>query len=279
MINDNLGDRMKGNYENCFRFVLPKFMPVIIRLDGVAFHTFTKGMNKPFDRKLMCNMQGTAYYLCTKIHGAVMAYVQSDEISILVYPYNSFDSQEWYGNNLQKLVSVSASMASVEMSYLESGSFGHGIGSQTVLFDSRAFVLPIEEVNNYFVWRQKDWYRNSVNMIAQSMFSQKELTGCNVDKVRQMIFDKDCTMSWDVQSNDIRNGCAIVKVFNEVSGRYEWKIDIDGTPDFVENKDYIQYRLDKIIVHRESNGYMDDVSLEINGYGPDMTIFDEIDNQ
>lgn len=274
MIKDRLGDRMKDNYEDCFRIILPKFMPIIIRLDGVAFHTLTKKMKKPFDSMITSSMQCTALRLCHDIGGAVMAYVQSDEISLLVYPYNSFESQEWHGNNLQKLVSISASIASVEMTRMMEGYYG----AKNIIFDSRAFVIPMEEVNNYFVWRQKDWQRNSVNMIAQSIFSHKKLHGVNLSKAKEMI--KESKPEWAIENwpNYVCNGCAVVKIFDEEKGQYVWEIDTDGTPDFVENKEYIQYRMDKIIINRESNGYIGDFGMDIKGFGLDMSIFDDVNS-
>lgn len=81
---DPLGDRMKG-YEVACRTALPKRMPVIIRVDGKAFHSYTRGLKRPFDEHFIGAMDDVARALCSEIHGAVLAYVQSDEVSILVH--------------------------------------------------------------------------------------------------------------------------------------------------------------------------------------------------
>lgn len=84
--NDSLGDRMKG-YEGVSRNFLTRRVPAIIRLDGKAFHTFTKGMEKPFDPVLTQAMQETMKYLCENIQGCVLGYTQSDEITLVLTDY------------------------------------------------------------------------------------------------------------------------------------------------------------------------------------------------
>jgi hypothetical protein len=112
MRKDNLGDRMKS-YENITRTYLPSRMPIIIRIDGKAFHTFTKGFKKPFDDILMRAMEETAAALCRDIEGVKVAYTQSDEISLLITNNDTWETQPWFGNNLQKMVSVAASIATL----------------------------------------------------------------------------------------------------------------------------------------------------------------------
>ena len=112
MKKDNLGNRMKG-YKNISRNHLMRRTPVVIRLDGKAFHTFTRGMKKPFDNILMESMQETAKYLCENIQGCKIAYTQSDEISLLLVDYENLDTDAWFDNNIQKMVSISASMATL----------------------------------------------------------------------------------------------------------------------------------------------------------------------
>src|SRR5574344_1950611 len=108
-----LGDRMKNNYENITRYYLTRRMPVIIRIDGKAFHTFTRGMKRPFDDILVKTMQDTMKYLCENIQGCVLGYTQSDEISLVLTDYAELTTDAWFGNNLQKMCSVSASMSTV----------------------------------------------------------------------------------------------------------------------------------------------------------------------
>lgn len=187
--NDNLGNRMKG-YENVTRNYLTRRTPVIIRLDGVAFHTFTKGFEKPFDELLWVTMAQTALYLCQEVQNCVFAYTQSDEISLVLIDYKNLNTDVWFGNNIQKICSVIAAKASVFFNYAlyvnaldESAvsidenrkEFLENIFNKTAFFDARCFNIPREEVLNYFIWRQKDCQKNSVSAIAQTYFSNKEL--------------------------------------------------------------------------------------------------------
>lgn len=109
---DSLGDRMK-RYENVPKVRLVRRMPVIIRLDGKAFHTFTRGFVKPFDSLLMRTMNDTMKYLCENIQGCVMAYTQSDEITLVLVDYQTLTSDAWFDNNVEKMCSIAASMATV----------------------------------------------------------------------------------------------------------------------------------------------------------------------
>ena len=153
MMPDSLGDRMK-DYENVSRIYLPRRLPVIIRVDGRAFHTFTKGFQKPFDEVLARAMRETAAALCKEISGAKLAYTQSDEISVLVTNHDTIDTQPWFDNNLQKLVSLAASIATrgfdnafqgavseYNESFDQFNTYFRALHKAT--FDARAFVIPL----------------------------------------------------------------------------------------------------------------------------------------
>ena len=161
MNKDSLGDRMKHNYENVSRTYLTRRTPVIMRLDGKAFHTLTRNCVKPFDIDLQDAMKATAIELCLEIQGAKIAYTQSDEISILLTDYDNLKTSPWFDYNIQKMCSIASAMASVKFS---------SVWGSTGLFDCRVFNIPKDEVMNYFVWRQKDWLRNSLSMLAQANF-------------------------------------------------------------------------------------------------------------
>ena len=154
---NHLGNRMKENYENTYRIKLTRRTPVIIRVDGKAFHTLTRKCKKPFDGDFYDSMYTAMYNLCMEIQGAKCAYMQSDEISVLVTDFDRLDTQAWFDYNLQKIVSISASIASTVFS------LNFRDGQYLGLFDSRAFNIPKSEVKNYFIWRQKDWERNSTS--------------------------------------------------------------------------------------------------------------------
>jgi tRNA(His) guanylyltransferase len=168
-------------HERAALYTLPHRMPVIIRVDGKAFHTFTKEMKRPFDEDFETSMDIVALALCKEIGGAELAYVQSDEVSVLVHPYKRHASQAWFGNEVQKMASVSAAIAASAITN-ETG--------RTCAFDARVFVLPEAEVANYFVWRQQDATRNSVQMVARSLYSHAECHLKNQAALNDMMLAK-----------------------------------------------------------------------------------------
>ena len=110
---DNIGTRMKTFYEEIPKTKLMRRTPVAIRIDGKAFHTFTKGFIKPFDATFMTSMQTTMTHLCENIQGCVLGYTQSDEITLILVDYEHLNSSAWFDYDVQKLCSVSASMATM----------------------------------------------------------------------------------------------------------------------------------------------------------------------
>jgi tRNA(His) 5'-end guanylyltransferase len=219
-----LGDRMKLNYEKRYEYKLLRRTPVIIRLDGRSFHSIK--CEKPFDNYLSDCIEGTARYLCKNIQGAKCAYTQSDEISILLIDYDTISTQAWFDYDLQKIVSISASMASVHFAALY---------EREIQFDSRAFNIPKEEVANYFIWRQKDWIRNSVQMLAQANFSHKQLQCKGQTDMHEMLRGKG--VNWNDIPNRYKNGVYIFKT--EFSG-------------FVSSEDVI-FTEDKALVEMHLN--------------------------
>ena len=193
---DSLGDRMKNNYEKRSRVDLYRRMPVIIRLDGKAFHTLTRGCEKPFDKKFSSAMDKTMIKVMEEAQGSKIGYVQSDEISILLTDYDTLDTQAWFDNQVQKICSVSASIASVEFTE-EFGSRGY--------FDCRCFNIPREEVVNYFIWRQQDWIRNSIQMLSRSYYSQSQLHNKIVPMMHEMLHEKGVNWANDIEER-FRNG-------------------------------------------------------------------------
>ena len=194
-----LGDRMKL-FEDAHRIHLPPRMPIIIRVDGKAFHTLTRGCNKPFDDGIASAIDAAAIKLLEVVQTSRMAFAQSDEISLLLINYNRQDSEPWFDNNLQKMVSVSAAAASVGFT---------AAWSEPALFDSRAFVLTPQEVANYFLWRQQDSTRNSIHMVARSLYSHNQLVGKNVSEMQEMIFQKG--INWNDYEPYWKRGRVITK--------------------------------------------------------------------
>lgn len=179
----SLGDRMKM-YEKSCRSYIPQNSYVVIRLDGKNFSKFTKQFKKPFDDDFTEMMDNTAIELCKLIQGAKFAYVQSDEISILIEDVHSENVDLWFGGQIQKITSVSAAIASAEFNRnllikrlekkLNSDNEYDDIAniisdSKLAAFDSRVFMLPDKwEVYNAFLWRQRDFKRNSISMAAHT---------------------------------------------------------------------------------------------------------------
>lgn len=233
-MNDSLGDRMKTNYENINRTFLVRRMPVIIRLDGKAFHTLTKGLDKPWDASFGRCMRNTAIKLCEEIQNVEIAYVQSDEISLLLNDYKNLGTMQWFDGNIQKIVSVSASIASVEFTR----QFG-----EVGIFDSRVFNIPKEEVCNYFIWRQNDASRNSVQSLAQSHFSHKELHGLGLNELQDKLF-KEKNINWNNEEIWNKRVICIVKRKNTHPDNYIlirtfWDEDY-AIPEFTKDRNYIE---------------------------------------
>jgi tRNA(His) 5'-end guanylyltransferase len=212
--------RIKENYEHRSQNQLLRRTPVIMRLDGKAFHTYTKSLNKPFDEGLMEDMQETTIQLCKEIQGVKCAYTQSDEISILITDYDGLDTQAWFDYNIQKMTSISASMASGKFNQLRllrefqgdsDGDKLYGITENITLanFDSRVFNIPKEEVNNYFIARQRDATRNSISMLAQSLYSHHELHGVDQNQMQELCFQKG--HNWNDLHYTKKRGSFIVK--------------------------------------------------------------------
>ena len=228
-------------------------MPTLIRVDGKAFHSFTKGMSRPFDQVLMRTMDSTAMFLCENIMGCKLAYVQSDEITLLLTDYDTIQTQQWFGGNIQKIVSVTASMATMAFNkfyeqylsvynLMEEKVYFNKIGN--AMFDARVFQLPKEEVVNNFIWRQQDATRNSIQLVGHSYFSNKEMYKKSCSEIQDMlVLDKG--INWnDYSTGEKRGRCAIKETYQikmqdgvEVN-RNRWKIDQD-IPIFTQDREYI----------------------------------------
>jgi tRNA(His) guanylyltransferase len=180
-MHDALGDRMKHQYERRAATYLPRRTWTVLRLDGKAFHSYTRGLDRPYDRQLMEDMSATAMFLCEQVQGCRLAYTQSDEISLILTDFETPGTQAWFDGNVQKMVSVSASLATAKFNELRPG--------KLAFFDSRAFTIPDPiEVVNYLVWRQKDATRNSISMAAQAHFPHKQLHEKTSAQMQEMLW-------------------------------------------------------------------------------------------
>jgi tRNA(His) 5'-end guanylyltransferase len=254
-VHDDLGKRMKEYYEQVPKTRLVRRMPVAIRIDGKAFHTFTKGFDKPFDDVLIKTMQETTKYLCENIQGCVLGYTQSDEITLILVDYKTLDTSAWFDYEVQKMCSVSASMATMAFnkifaencqewfnnvpiedlenkeSYVDrlfnaySAAFEKG-----AMFDARVFNIPKEEVTNLIYWRQLDATRNSIQMVGQSCFSHKELQGKSCNMIQDMLHEQK-GINWNNFQCHKRRGTCVIRqdmiklIDGMLTTRNEWYID------------------------------------------------------
>ena len=236
-MSDDIGDRFK-RYEGCFDYSLPRRLPMVIRVDGRAFHGLK--LHKPFDTVFHTCMGVTAMALCKEIQGSVLAYFQSDEISIIARDDMENTTQPWVDKRLNKVLSLSAAIATAAFNVRAPESYGER------QFDARAFVVPdLNEVTNYLIWRQQDATRNSVSMAAHAEFSHKSLQNVNsngmIDRLRE------AGKPWEATPTHFKRGtvCRPVKVLKPVPHtgglceRREWQFDMEP-PIFTADRAYVE---------------------------------------
>lgn len=187
---------MKSQYENRTRYYLPRRTYTIIRIDGKAFHTLLRSAEKPYDLNFMDAMDDTTMALCEHIQGVQFGYVQSDEISLLLTDFGTTETAAWFDGNIQKITSVSASIATAHFNVASLRVHLWHSCSNLAYFDSRVFTIPdMVEVYNYFVWRQEDASRNSIQALGQANFSPKELHGKSCGSILAMLNEKGINWS------------------------------------------------------------------------------------
>lgn len=253
MEKSNLGARMK-QYEDVNKTRLINKLPVVIRFDGCHFHTFTRGMGKPFDDVLINVMAKTLESLCKEIPGCVLGYTQSDEMTLVLVDYDRLETQPWFGNVLRKIESVGGALATRNFNHIyreeieslkDSDNYSlYKSRIDKAIFDCRAFNVPIFEVENELIWRQQDCIRNSINLFGQSYFSHRQLQGKKCNQVKEMLL-KEKGIDWDKAPVYMQRGiCCIKESVCIADGveRMKWKID-KNIPLFTNNKEYIRKRI------------------------------------
>lgn len=265
-VNDELGIRMKEFYEKPAQTKLTRRTPVAIRIDGKAFHTFTHRFEKPFDKVLMKSMQETMKYLCENIQGCVFGYTQSDEITLILIDYKKLTSSAWFDYEVQKLCSISASMATMAFNkyfakniqdivyrtddmdeYIDYYGDGQLIPTEKyyanilskaaekgAMFDARCFNIPKEEVANLIYWRQLDATRNSIQMVGQANFSHSELQGKSCNMILDMLFTQKC-INWNDYPVDCKRGVACIYI-----PKNNWVIDTNMPIIKGEGRKYVE---------------------------------------
>ena len=268
-VKDELGTRMKEFYEEVPKTRLVRRMPVAIRIDGKAFHTFTRGFQKPFDEILVKSMQDTMKYLCENIQGCVLGYTQSDEITLILVDYKHLNSDAWFDYEIQKMCSIAASMATMafnkafasnvakqskrlyseyleekDASYIDTLEIAMNKGA---MFDARCFNIPKEEVANLIYWRQLDATRNSIQMVGQANFSHKELQNKSCNMIQEMLFAEK-GINWNDYPTYLKRGSCCIKttiqnpnvdIKDGVYPKSVWMIDLDIPIFKGDGRDYI----------------------------------------
>ncbi len=209
---------MKDNYESITDYRLIRRTPVIIRVDGKCCHSLK--LEKPFDVDFIGAMEYAAVRLAKEMQGFKLAFVQSDEASFLLTDFDNLQTDAWFGYEIRKIVSLSASIFTLKFNrYPVMDTKDKTI---EVAFDSRAFNVPREEVANYFLWRSLDWQRNSIQMLAQAHFSHKQLFQKSQADMHELLHTKG--INWADLKPVEKNGTWILKdgtVRNDILPKYE----------------------------------------------------------
>lgn len=208
----SISTRMK-RYETVSEHFFTPNSPVVIRIDGKTFHTFLKHANRPFDQEFMDCMVHAAVLTTSDMHGFKLAYVQSDECTFVITDYDSHETQGWFGYSVNKIVSITASTFTAHFNNLyendvaTESAYLAGKLRPAAIFDARAFVMPVEDVPNVFVWRQRDWERNSVQMLTRAHFSHKQCDGKKIPDMHEMLYSKG--INWADLTDQEKNGTFI----------------------------------------------------------------------
>ena len=266
---DSLGDRMKSNYENRAKTYLVRRQPVILRLDGKAFHTFTRGLKRPYDEIFHKAMNDTLMTLCESIQGCKVGYTQSDEITLLLTDYDTLTTDAWFDYAVQKMCSIAASTATlafnkslaksvddffntkisgVEELSADSEDFKYfktlmKAVNTGAMFDCRCFNIPKEEVVNCFIWRQQDATRNAIQMLGQCNFSHKDLNGKSCNDIQDMLMVQR-GINFNDMPTEFKRGVCCVRVEqtptdSTIPVRMKWTIDKE-IPIFSKDFGYIE---------------------------------------
>ena len=223
---DELGNRMKADYEDALRLYVPRRTHVVLRIDGRGFHKFTAKLERPYCRRLADALDSAAMSLCQEMIGCRFAYGQSDEYSFVLSDMEPETAPLWFDGNVQKIVSVSAS--------LFTGFFNSAFGGEKPgFFDSRVLVIAQRsEVEKYLLWRQLDASANSLNMLASAHFSHAELDGRSTAEKHDLLHGKG--INWAKEPADFKRGRAVVR-----EDRKGWRVDRE-IPVFNRDKSYLE---------------------------------------
>lgn len=214
MKNSRLRQKIR-DHEDQFRSKIPEGQPIIIRVDGRAFHTLTKGLKKPWDKSFDCGMNEIAYKLAEEVSSAVISYVQSDECTVIATPYTKENTQPWFGGGIQKIASVSASLATIAFNDAFACEYNYGA------FDARVFSVPKEDLYQVLFDRQEDGIRNSILTYAQHHIGKKKIHGKNTLQLREEL--ASIGLPWEDLEDKFKYGRMVYKKPTQVKVKGEDK--------------------------------------------------------
>lgn len=253
----SLGDRMK-RYEAASDAVFMRRVPVIVRVDGKGFSRWIKKANfeKPFDKQMAGAMQDTMQHVAENVEGCVFGYTQSDEMTFVLRNDQSFESEPWFGNRQQKIVSVISSMVTAYFNDCFDG-------MPYAYFDARAFTVPdLDEAANCLVWRQQDATKNSISMASYYGIGQKigkgaarkALHGLNGNQQQELLF-QETGQNWNYYPTWCKRGAACYRKLTQfygidggMTGSYErkkWIVDKE-IPVFTQEREWLMRILGEV---------------------------------
>jgi tRNA(His) 5'-end guanylyltransferase len=249
---ESLSDRQKL-YEQSYDYKIIKRLPLIIRVDGKNFSRVTKHLPRPYCHEMLSLMANTMLHAAMEIEGAIFAYHQSDEITFVIRNDQSLESEPWFQNRIQKIVSIVSSITTL--------SFAKNLFTMEnspkivgdAIFDARVFAVPsITEAANNLIFRQQDCSTNAITGAAQSelskIYGKKQTLGMLHEKKSAEKIDllrTKCDIEYETfYPNSFRLGTAAYKVpvilrteEGEVA-RNKWIIDMN-IPNFVADRNFI----------------------------------------
>lgn len=206
----DLGDRMK-EYESRFRSKVFPDLPFAVRVDGRTFSGWTsKHLDTPYDEGFIDLMIEVSEFLLNETQGSVVAYTQSDEISLVFYQPD-YQSEPMFNGRVQKLASICASLATWKFNQIGPSYIGSSCFSAPRTFDGRVFGLPsLVESYNYLLWREQDATRNSIQSAGQEYFSHSEMHGKSNNEVQEMLWQRK-DINWNNYPPEFKRGSYIVE--------------------------------------------------------------------
>ena len=211
--NDSLGDLMKSYEARGTSAKAMKGLPLLARLDCRSFHSFTKGLKRPYDERLSKCMIETTKFLVEETHACV-GYTQSDEISLAWFVDAKGDSEYLFDGKFSKLNSVLAALASVKFMKLILEHVPEK-AMQTPVFDCRTWQVPtLDLAADAFLWREFDATKNSISMAAHAYFPHKSLQGLNGSEKQERLWAEK-GINWNDYPIFFKRGTYVQRVAKE----------------------------------------------------------------